>query len=93
MRLITVAFAKPGDAALRCQLHDGPQCPPFVDAHGVQQRRVMKGDRGNSDPRDTFRVEAIVRHRVPRFLWSIGFIGWVTVTGETHKHVVVNPAT
>ena len=56
---IAVGFTEAGHAGVRLDLHDGPQRERFVDAHGVQERRVLEGHRRDGDAGDPGLVEVL----------------------------------
>ena len=72
---VAVGFADAGHAGIRVDLHDGPQGERFMDANGVQQRRVLEGDRRDGHAGNPGLVEV----RAGSYAWSTALcsLGWL----------------
>ena len=56
---IAVGFTEARYPGVRPDLHDGTQRERFVDAHGVQERRVLEGHRRDGDARNPGLVDVL----------------------------------
>ncbi len=83
MHLIAIGFAQTVVSAVRVDHDDGSQRVRFMNAHGIKQRRVSEGYRGDLDflnPAERLLIwqvlaEDLLRRRIQHEVlpWSSGF--------------------